>query len=363
MKSRNEKLDEGLRAIDPAKAGDLDPSDAGADKLLRTVLASDAESQETRTRGAGTRSPARSTRRLPGRRVLASVAVGLVVLAGIVVGLPGGDGGGRTTLPALARVAEAAAAQPAPDTGLPYVYVKTRENSTDTSVAHGQAWSVYHIETDEEWIAKDGSGRVRRVVAAPEFVTPEDREAWEAADKISFLVHGFNGYSEEQDLPVGHFDERFPGAPDGSLSGLPTDPDELAEWLTNRAINPAFGGGAFPLSVKTLTLIAEILQNPLATPELRAALYEAEGQIPGIEYLGPATDQIGRRGIAIGAKSANSGAPTLYSLIFDPETSQVLATQQTMLSPPSGLPQTTPRLTSSKMYLVSGTTASLHSRP
>jgi hypothetical protein len=361
MRSRNETLDEGLRAIDPAGGEGREPRDGAADELLRTILDSDAApgGEEPRRRAAA---PARRAKGLRRRRILVPLAAGAAALLAVIVGLPGG-GGGRSTLPALARVAEAAAAQPSPDTGLPFLYVKTREDTTDTSIANGQSWSVYHDETDEEWIARDGSGRVRRVVAPPRFVTPEDREAWEAADKINFLVHGFQGFSEEAKLPAGHFDNRFPGAPDGSLAGLPTDPDELAEWLTDHASDPAPGGGAYPLSVKTLTLVAEILQNPLATPELRAALYEAEGQIPGVEYLGEATDQIGRRGVAVGARSANSGAPTLYSLIFDPKTSQVLATQQTMLSPPSAMPKDTPPLTSSKMFIASGTTASLQSRP
>jgi hypothetical protein len=53
--------------------------------------------------------------------------------------------------------------------------------------------------------------------------------------------------------------------------------------LTRRVEDPSLGGGAFPASVKTLDLAAEILQNPLAGPQLRAALYDAEGMIPGVE--------------------------------------------------------------------------------
>lgn len=67
-----------------------------------------------------------------------------------------------------------------------------------------------------------------------------------------------------------------------------------------------------------MALIAELLQNPFAPPDLRAALYEAEALVPGIENLGPARDLLGRKGIAVGARSANSGAPTVYSLIVDP---------------------------------------------
>lgn len=113
-----------------------------------------------------------------------------------------------------------------------------------------------------------------------------------------------------------------------------------------------------PLPVKTLTLVAELLNNPLATPELRAALYEAEGRMPGIEYLGEATDAIGRRGVAVGVESANSGALTLYSLIFDPKTSQVLAYEQ---KPRETAPASPGEIDppSAKLFIESGRTRTL----
>jgi hypothetical protein len=242
--------------------------------------------------------------------------------------------------------------------------MKTREMTTDTSVAGGQAWSVYDSSINEEWVAKDGSGRVRRVSTAPRWVSPADREAWEAAGRIEFLAHGWAAHSEEEGVPAGHFGQLFGGI---KLSEIPTDPRELAAWLENRVTDPKANGGAgngFPVSVRTLTLASEILNDPLASPELRAALYEAEGLVPGIEYFGKATDAIGRHGLAIGAESANSGAPTRYSLIFDPTTSQVLATEQMRLKPPSGLPfEPAPLLTDAKLFLASGTTGSTTSTP
>jgi hypothetical protein len=360
MSSKKDLLDRGLGSIDPIGREHAEPrlSDPSVEELLQTILASDPlqESEE------GGFAPARGGRAWR-RRALAPALVGVLAAFAIVVGLPGGSGenGGGAILPALAKVAAAAAAQPVPDTALPFLFMKTRATYVDTSEANGQAWSDYRSEIDEEWIAADGSGRLRRIEAPIRFVSPRDREAWEAADKIDFLAHGFGEHVEERDLPAGHFDDELPGG--GSISDLPTDPGDLARWLTQRAEDPA-PGGAYPISVKTLALVAEILQNPLATPELRAALYEAEEQIPGVEYLGPATDEIGRRGVAVGARSANSGAPTLYSMIFDPTTSQVLATVQTITEPPAALSgEPTPLVTATKVFVSSGRTASLTAVP
>ncbi len=240
--------------------------------------------------------------------------------------------------------------------------MKTRENTFDTSVYGGQVWSVYHNDTTEEWIAKDGSGRRRTVTAPPRFVSPKDRKAWEAAGRPNFEVHGFNGYTEDQSVPPGTFDDHvYAGS---RLSEIPTNPTELSKWLVDRVTDPKAGAGAgngFPVSVRTLTLATDILNDPLASPELRAALYEAEGQIPGIEYLGKATDEIGRQGVAVGATSANSGRLTLYSMVFDPNTSQVLATEERPLEAAPG--ETTPRPPGTKLFLSSGTTSSLTSTP
>jgi len=362
MTQKNEMLEKNLASIDPLAGLDLGRLASGteAGELMTAILSTPA--QESR------RNPKASARAFPiprRRSILAVLTVAAIALLGSIVGLPGGGQSGPDTLPALARVADAAAAQPAPMADFPYLYVKTREMNTNTSMAGGQAWSVYDSSINEEWIAGDGSGRVRRVDAPPRWVGPSDRKAWKAAGRIRFLTHGWGSHTEEENVPVGHFNHRLMGG--FELSELPTDPSELATWLEDRVTGPqaiAGAGNGFPISARTLTLTGEILNNPLATPELRAALYEAEGLIPGIEYLGSSTDAIGRRGVAVGAKSANSGAPTLYSLIFDPKTSRVLATEEMMLKPPSGLSgERTPLLTEAKLFIESGGVDSLSDKP
>ena len=360
MRSQKALLYEALNAVDPLVESDKDFSLESADELLASIV------------GWGPRlevpPPTRSIRRLPTpawrRHYLIVIPLVATLLVILVAGLPNGGDSGPSTLPALARVAQAAAAQAPVDSDLPYLYMKTRSTYTEISVAGGHSWSVYIPTTQENWIARDGSGRVRSVEGPATWVGKEDREAWEASDRIPFLAHDWGQHISEEDVPPGHFHTLAPGGV--RLTELPTDTTDLAAWLERVVHDPSAGAGAgngFSPAVRTLTLVAELLNNPLAPPELRAALYEAEGLIPGVEYLGHATDQLGRHGVAVGAESLNSGAPTIYSLVFDPRTSQVLATQRKILEAPSALPDEGYPRTESTLYLASGAASSLGEKP
>ena len=360
MRSRKPMLDKALHAADPLAGSEEITAPGNDERLLASIVATepgDGAWQKTRT---ARHSPFAMSR----RRYLVAVPLVAILVAILVAGLPGGNEGARSTLPVLARVAQAAAAQTPLDGDLPYLYLKTQSTYTDTSVANGESWSVQMPTTQEEWIAKDGSGRVRTISGPPNWVGTADREAWEAAGRIPFLAHGWRRYAGEESVPPGYFRN---AAPDGTpLAELPTDATALSTWLEHVVHDPRAGGGAgngFSAAVRTLTVAAEILNNPLASPQLRAALYEAEGLVPGVEYLGRATDQAGRQGIAVGAESANSGAPTVYSLVFDPKTSKVLATQQTILKAPAALPDEGYPRTESTLYLESGATRSLGRKP
>ena len=357
MKARNETLEKGLSAIDPLADADLDRLSSGsaAEQLLAAILASNpGEPSGPR------RNPYRpfSIFTWRGRLTIAGPVAAAALLL-LVVGIPGGGQSSPGTLPALAKVAEAAAAQPTPDTAMPYRYQKTQSRYLDSAVwSKSLAWSYFASETDEDWIAKDGSGRRHKVVAPVRFAGPEDREAWEAAGRPGFQPHAWSGHAEDEKLRPGNGRNRIW---ERELSEIPTDPTDISEWLMEQVTKSHNG---FSPAVRSLALVSEILNDPLATPELRAALYEAEGRVPGIEYFGEVTDALGRPGVAIGAESANSGAPTRYSLIFDPRTSQVLATEEMTLKPPAAFPdEKTPVLSEAKLFIESGGVSSLRERP
>lgn len=357
MSTRDALLDEALRTADPLAGAKANPTPAEAEALLASIVASDPR-EGVPSDARPTRFPARTRR----RRLLVAVPVTAAVLAVLVASLPGGDKDDKGTLPVLAQVAAAAAAQPPIPGDLPFLYLKTQYVGTATAVAGGRGFSYYAPSTRQLWIARDGSGLMRDVAEPPRWVSAADREAWEASGAPAPFSPG-RRVSEER-LPPGGFPNLLPGGT--ALAELPTDAAELAAWIEAQVQDPNGGAGAgngFSVAVRSLVLAAEILSNPFASSELRAALYEAAGEIRGIEYLGPATDQLGRHGVAVGAQSANSGAPTVYSLIFDPETAQVLATQEEVLEAPSALPDEGYPRKESTLYLATGAARSPGGKP
>jgi hypothetical protein len=333
LKNANEKIKREMRRLDPVPPGELDGS-AGAEEasaMLARIVATDPEESPAAARSVDGRRlpevvPPRPRRRLPAL-ALGGVAVAAAVLVAVLVlGSHGAEGNHLSA--ALDRAAVRAASTPSAAGAKPYTYLKTREMSVRTTAADSRSWNVDQSTTREEWVTPDGSGRLRIVAGPSRFVGSGDRVEWEGAGRPQFLTLGFGGRTEDRWISAGQLR--------GRVIDLPIEPAALVTRLTEEAADAeteeavvALGEG--PLAAATLQLIAEDLRNPVASPELRRALYEAAKLIPGIEYLGELTDPDGRDGIGIGVTSANAGHRQLYSLIFDPETSQVLATETTAL--------------------------------
>ena len=356
MKSQSDILIDELRSLDPVRLHGLDQAhcDSVAENLLNRILVTDHESGSV---SPLEHRPGHSPRKK--RVIAAAVAAAAAAALALVIGLPGGVGGNQDAVAAaLDEAAETAAvSQPAATTGLPYLYLKTRFVSVNTSVAKGTAWSVYKSETKQEWAAHDGSGRRLVVEEPPKFVGPADRANWEAAGEPSFLPSDGGAQTTESTLSPGTFDDGFQGM---ELSALPTDPSVLSEALRQHAEGMH---NDVPTSAQTLELIGEILRNPAASPELRAALYEAAAMVPGIEYLGEKVDVMGRTGVAVGLVSPYSGQRTLYSLIYDPSNSEALAMEATALEPVAFADTEAPFVISATIYLASGGSSSLSSAP
>ena len=70
-------------------------------------------------------------------------------------------------------------------------------------------------------------------------------------------------------------------------------------------------------------------------PQLRAAVFNALAELPGIEVNTHATDSLGRQGYAINSPDPKTGGGEEF--IFDPDTSEVLA-QRTFIGDPTGDP-------------------------
>ena len=313
MTKRTDNFRRDFRRLDPVEPGELEGAADSADaaELLRRIVSLEHES------AAAPRRPRRMPRLALGGAV-AAVAVAVLVL---VLGLSSGGSGEDQLTSSLDEAAATAGSQSASTSGTPYTYLKTREVSVSTDAAAPASVKVLQSTTREEWVTHDGAGRLKIVDEPTRVVGSGDRAEWEGAGEPSFLSLGFGRRTEDRFLDAGMLR--------GSVVDLPTDPTTLARRLRGRA---EVEHGTTPVNAATLELIAEELRDPGASPRLRRALYEAAKLIPGIEYFGEETDPAGRRGLAVGVTDSRPGSPTRYSLIFDPESSEVLAVETTSLA-------------------------------
>jgi hypothetical protein len=192
-------------------------------------------------------------------------------------------------------------------------YYKIREAFHDY-----RGWVPAEIE---QWVARDGSGRVRTVKLRPgeEPVGARDLERWDERGRVS--------------------DERFgPGEARGlgyegclpPTEELPADPDRLAEVF---AESHAQCSEQVPLDAKSFELAASALMQAHAKPELAAALHELVTGIEGVELADDARDPLGRAATTVSLDVDYSGRPERYELFFDPETSQPLAYAEKLREP------------------------------
>lgn len=334
-----------LEGFDPISSDDLRKLEAPEGLLTQILESAPVNSQAQR----------RARARHSGRRRLAIPALGAVaaaVIVGLVLTIGSAGSGGSTAGNAVAEltgVAEAAAAQPPVAAGGPLAYLKTQTLAADTAVANGHSWSVYRPETREEWAAPDGSGRIRTVQDPPQFVGPGDRAAWEAAGSPEFLPPDSASEAEDREVPAGTFGTE--------LAGLPSDPEALADVIETRAQNAAEG---IPVKARMLELTAEYLADPSASPDLRRALYEAVAYVPDVQFFGGVSDPAGRQGVAVGVETSYSGGPERFLLIYDPKSSQVLATEDLSVGS-QGFADAQNAVLASSVFLDAGSVQSLSS--
>ncbi len=299
---------------------------------------------------------AQATRRTRGGRrwkLAAAVAAAAVAIALAVPALlPGGRPGGAQSVAAdvLLRAAGAAAAQeatPPPGPGQ-YVYTKTQAAWESTwagvGTSHDQSFSVLMPVTREAWIGTDGSGRLLETNGNPTFLTEYDRSVWIASGRPDL---GGNATHDEAYEPGGlsYLD----------LTKLPTDADELRAMIEERKVE-----GGPPGDAETFTIIGDLLRETYAPPALRAALYRIASELPGVELIGHVKDPVGRAGIAVAYP--NSGVR--HELIFDPETSALLAERTVITDPTQAhLQVPTGTVVGWAAYLASGIVDSTSQRP
>ena len=185
----------------------------------------------------------------------------------------------------------------------------------------------------EVWTARDGNTHVRETLGRVGFFSDTDQRHWEEAGSPPPFAYDPSEHALGRDnsgRPVKDFAAKaFRGRREFSymakLSLLPTEPEalRLAVEHRNGASSPvdpspadSVRGGA------TVERLLEILSEPIASPALRAAAFNALAEIPGIGFEHDVVDVAGRRGDAI-SWVREGGFGRRY--IFDPHTAKLLA--------------------------------------
>jgi hypothetical protein len=215
----------------------------------------------------------------------------------------------------------------------------------------------------EIWIKPDGSGRLIESRSEPIWFGPADRAAWVAEGSPDFHIqpHADTTFGP---TPSGVDPSTSPtAAPQvwpGSLyyedvDTLPTDTGTLRQLIDARA---AANGG--PIDYERFTIVGDLLRETVAAPKVRAALFRVAAGLNGVELIGSVTDRAGRTGMAVSMTNAQSSRGLeRRTLIFDPETSALLAEEEVILDKVDWLDAEPPVVIGYNTYLVSDIVAAI----
>lgn len=206
----------------------------------------------------------------------------------------------------------------------------------------------------EVWTAPDGKTHVRETLGQVKFLSKGDQERWESAgspppwafDPSEHEVARDSSGRPMKEFAANSFRGRHEFAYLSRLSELPTEPEALRLAVENRR------GGSSPLDPSpansprggaTVERLLEILSEPITSPALRAAAFDALAEIPRIGFERGVADVAGRRGDAIGwVRESGFGR----RFIFDPNTGKILAEAEMIFGPKAtsdyGAPAGTP---------------------
>ncbi|HET8565523.1 MAG TPA: hypothetical protein VFL77_03520 [Solirubrobacterales bacterium] len=225
----------------------------------------------------------------------------------------------------------------------------------------------------EAWTAADGRTRVRETLGRVEFLSGEDQRRWEEAGSPPPFAYDPGEHDVSRDgsgRPVKEFASRswrgghvFSNL--SKLSRLPTEPEALRLAIEGRGGESSPGApspAGSHVGGVTAERLLEILAEPITSPALRTAAFDALAELPGIALKRNVADVAGRRGEAITwVRERGFGR----ELIFDPSTAKVLAQVEMIFGPPStgeyGVPAGT--VFRETAYLRSAIVDSKHQRP
>jgi hypothetical protein len=294
--------------------------------------------------------------------LLATAAAAMAVAATVVALTSGLDEGhvapAASAAAILRQTAQAAERAPAPGALDPGRYLYVRRTAVEPRVIQrdGDRFTVFIRYVEEDWTARDGSGRSRETPAAPAFPTAADRAAWQRAGSPSNreMVGNYLPILQGTDLQApANPRHAFPArAGNAGLSyaaarALPTDPRRL-EALLRRQIGsvdeftPQTRDGV--ATVRLLEWSGRLLGGAPLDSGQRAALLRVVAAQPGVRIAHDAVDRLGRRGTAVRldvpaefdpSRPPYRAIPTRRSttLIVDAHAGTLLGTRTTLAKP------------------------------
>jgi hypothetical protein len=222
----------------------------------------------------------------------------------------------------------------------------------------------------EVWMAPDGTTRERETLGRVDFFSGADQRLWEETGSPPPFAYDPDEHDVRRDSS-GRLEKEFASqswrghrvfSHVSQLSKAPTDPEALRLALEHRRggsspVDPS--PASSPRGGATVARLLEILSEPIASPALHAAAFNALAEIPGIGFERDVTDVAGRQGDAISWVSERGFG---RQFIFDPHTSKILAQAEMIFGPKAtneyGAPAGTPYRETA--YLQSGIVNSTH---
>lgn len=222
--------------------------------------------------------------------------------------------------------------------------------------------------TEEAWMSNKRRGRDRLVLDHLSFLSAAERHRWKAAG--SPLPGLFSGELER--APEEHVLEERRGVRDvevlngpgyGRFAKLPTEPKALRRTLEKQQKGKVDEG-------QVIGELWDILDKANTSPALRAAVFNALAEEPGMGLDRTAQDLVGRSGYAVSytgrKRSGYTPAGIRTEYIFDPHTSVILGKRETLVDPGKrpwikGVPAGT--VLRDVAYLGTGIVDSTHQRP
>jgi hypothetical protein len=333
MTTQSNRLDNLVARLQPVRDEDLTAESAApeASELFERIVAElDVE----------TELPVPPSRRM--RAPWLIPAVGLVTVAAAVAIAIGVGPTEETVTPAAAALREAADAARAQD-GIPpgqYLYVRSDNanlalgalpvDSSDPEDPLLDCCEALMPHVRELWLGDEpGDARLReRKAGPPQFLTDEERERWIGLGRPELLsktpFSGILAGIRPRDWYDGPLD-------------VPSDADAIYEQFKETAEGDTrLSGVPFDAHVSAGMFhhFSDVLREARATPDQRAAAYEALARVPHVRLLGEVTDRFGRRGVAVAMNAYDnepSGFLFRHVLVFDPETADLLEERREVL--------------------------------